>query len=259
MPHDDPTSSDAEKRARILESAFEVCERRGVAAARMEEVATRAQVSKATLYRFFESKQQLLLAALIASYDEDLRMAYENVELTADPRRVLDQILEGLVRVLETNTPSLRVFYQIWGVVAEDQASRRQLDEFMRSFHAERNRELAQLLRRGQQAGLFRAGVSPEVMAQSIDVLLDGSTLCAPASIHWCAVSWSWTPRPRRLARRGTPTSATLSELCRPTLRSTPAYRLPRRVSTWVNSGAGRSPSCCRTGRWPALRRSSRS
>ena len=118
MPHDDHTPSDEEKRARILEAAFEVCERRGVGAARMEEVAARAQVSKATLYRFFESKQQLLLAALIAGYEEDLRVTYENVESTADPRRVLDQVLEGLVRVLEASTPSMRVFYQIWGVVA---------------------------------------------------------------------------------------------------------------------------------------------
>lgn len=174
MSHADHTPSDEGKRARILEAAFEVCERRGVAAARMEEVAARAQVSKATLYRFFESKQQLLLAALIAGYDEDLRVAYENVESTADPRRMLNQVLEGLVRVLEASTPSMRVFYQIWGMVAEDPTSRRQLDEFMRNFHAERKRELAQLLRRGQLAGLFRAGVSPEVMAQSIDALVDG-------------------------------------------------------------------------------------
>jgi AcrR family transcriptional regulator len=174
MPNDADTSSDEAKRARILEAAFEVCALRGVSAARMGEVAARAQVSKATLYRFFESKQQLLLSALIASYDEDLRVVYEAAEPTSDPRRELDQTLEGLVRVLENSTPSMRVFYQVWSVVAEDPASREQLDAFMRSFHAERNRELAQLVRRGQLAGLFRAGVSPEVVAQSVDAMLDG-------------------------------------------------------------------------------------
>jgi AcrR family transcriptional regulator len=168
------TSSDEAKRARILDAAFAVCAERGVAAASMEEVATRAQVSKATLYRFFESKQRLLMAALIASYEEDVRVTYEEVEPCSDPRRELDQILEGLVRVLENATPSMRVFYQLWSAVAEDPASRKQLDAFMRDFHAERNRELAQLVRRGQLAGAFRAGVSPEVVAQSIDSLLDG-------------------------------------------------------------------------------------
>ncbi len=174
MPRNDHTPSDEARRARILQAAFEVCERRGVAAARMEEVAARAQVSKATLYRFFENKQQLLLAALIASYDEDIRVAFQKVGPAPDPRRELDQHLEGLVRVLEHATPGMRVFYQVWSALAEDQASRRQLDAFMRSFHAERNRELAQLLRRGQLVGVFRTGVSPEVVAQSVNALVDG-------------------------------------------------------------------------------------
>jgi AcrR family transcriptional regulator len=174
MPRNDAAQSDEDRRARILKAAFEVCARRGVAAARMEEVATRAQVSKATVYRFFESKQQLLLAALIASHEKALRVVYEHVEPTSDPRRELDQLLEGVVRVLEKSTPGMGVFYQVWGVVAEDEASRKQLDEFMRSFHADSHRELAQLVRRGQLAGLFRAGVSPEVVAQSVDALLGG-------------------------------------------------------------------------------------
>jgi AcrR family transcriptional regulator len=174
MPNAADNSSDEAKRARILRAAFDVCARRGVAAARMEEVAARAQVSKATLYRFFESKQQLLLAALMASYEEDPRVVAEGAEPTDDPRRELDQLLEGLVRVLEHSTPDLRVFYQVWGVVGEDPVSRDKLDAFMRSFHAERNRELAQLVRRGQLAGVFRAGVSPEVVAESVDALLDG-------------------------------------------------------------------------------------
>jgi AcrR family transcriptional regulator len=174
MPNAADNSSDEAKRARILRAAFDVCARRGVAAARMEEVAARARVSKATLYRFFESKQQLLLAALMASYEEDPRLVAEAAEPTEDPRRELDQLLEGLVRVLEHSTPDLRVFYQVWGVVGEDPVSRDKLDAFMRNFHAERNRELAQLVRRGQLAGVFRAGVSPEVVAEAVDALLDG-------------------------------------------------------------------------------------
>jgi AcrR family transcriptional regulator len=174
MPNGADTSSDEAKRARILDAAFEVCARSGVTAARMEEVAARAQVSKATLYRFFESKQALLLTALIASYDEDERVARGQLEPTSDPARELDQVLEGLVRVLENAAPSMRVFYQVWSVVAEDPASRSQLDAFMRKFHAQRNRDLAQLVRRGQLAGVFRAGVSPQVLAQGVDALLDG-------------------------------------------------------------------------------------
>ena len=65
-PRDDESS---EKRRRILEAALEVCRKRGVGGARMEEVAALAQVSKGTLYRFFASKEDLFLAMMIAAYE----------------------------------------------------------------------------------------------------------------------------------------------------------------------------------------------
>ena len=64
-----------EKRRRILDAALAVCQERGVHAARMEEVAARAQVSKGTLYRFFESKEDLFLATIMDSYASVLRMS----------------------------------------------------------------------------------------------------------------------------------------------------------------------------------------
>ena len=62
------THSRDEKRARILEAALTLCERSGIEGARMDEVAALAQVSKGTLYNFFESKEDLFLATLIDSY-----------------------------------------------------------------------------------------------------------------------------------------------------------------------------------------------
>jgi AcrR family transcriptional regulator len=51
-------------RDRILESAYELFSRRGVRAVGIEEVIERAAVAKATLYRHFPSKEQLVLAFL---------------------------------------------------------------------------------------------------------------------------------------------------------------------------------------------------
>jgi AcrR family transcriptional regulator len=180
-PNDD-RQSDAAKRTRILEAAFEVCRRRGAVAARMEEVAALAQVSKGTLYRFFKSKEDLLLATIIANYEEDLRVMSArapgardaDAPVASDARVALDQLFEGLTELFEEIAPTMVVFYQSWAVVADNEESRKRLDEFMKAFHADRHRENAQLIRRGQQAGVFRADVSAEVMAQSIDALLDG-------------------------------------------------------------------------------------
>jgi AcrR family transcriptional regulator len=57
-----PTKQDA--RGRILETAYELFSRRGVRDVGVDEVVARAGVAKATLYRHFPSKDELVLAFL---------------------------------------------------------------------------------------------------------------------------------------------------------------------------------------------------
>ena len=63
-----PLSSDAAvaptARQRILDNAYELFSRRGIRAVGIEEVIARAAVAKATLYRHFPSKDDLVLAFL---------------------------------------------------------------------------------------------------------------------------------------------------------------------------------------------------
>ena len=60
--------SEARKQA-ILQAAFELLGERGLAATSMDAVAERAGVSKATIYRWWDSKELLALDALYAAWD----------------------------------------------------------------------------------------------------------------------------------------------------------------------------------------------
>jgi AcrR family transcriptional regulator len=62
LAHDRASSSAA--RQRILDTAYELFSRRGIRAVGVEEVISRAAVAKATLYRHFPSKDDLVLAFL---------------------------------------------------------------------------------------------------------------------------------------------------------------------------------------------------
>jgi AcrR family transcriptional regulator len=55
---------ESDPRQRILESAYELFSRRGIRAVGIDEVIERAGVAKATLYRHFPSKDELVLAFL---------------------------------------------------------------------------------------------------------------------------------------------------------------------------------------------------
>ena len=58
------STAEAPARARILESAYELFARRGIRAVGVDEIIDTAGVAKATLYRHFPSKDDLVLAFL---------------------------------------------------------------------------------------------------------------------------------------------------------------------------------------------------
>ena len=184
LPIDEPRGANAEpmetldpireqKRARILRAALEICARDGAATTRMEQIAQRARVSKGTLYRFFESREELLLAALLDSYPKSLRAA-AGADPEPDPRVRLKRWCEGLVGALAELATHARVQYQVWGIVAGAPGFEERLLRSLRALHAERRAEFEALVRAGQAAGSFRASVSPTVVADALDALLAG-------------------------------------------------------------------------------------
>jgi AcrR family transcriptional regulator len=163
-----------QKRARILRAALEICAQDGVAATRMEQIAVRARVSKGTLYRFFESREALLLAALLDSYQQGLRRVAAGLDPEPDPRVRLTRLCDGLAGALAELAVHARVHFQVWGVVAGTPAFEERLLRSLRAFHAERHAEFEELVRAGQAAGVFRRSVSPTVFADALGSLLAG-------------------------------------------------------------------------------------
>ena len=174
-----PTSldrSDQEKRRRILDAAFAVCEERGVLAARMEEVAARAQVSKGTVYRFFGSKEDLFLAAIMDAYAQAAHEtgADRGIDQETNAAEHLRDRLEGMAKALGAITPRVRVSYQAWGVVGDSKEAQTRLEEFLTRFHRERQAEYEEWIRAGQQDGAFRNDLDANVLALSIGALFSG-------------------------------------------------------------------------------------
>jgi AcrR family transcriptional regulator len=173
MEQNGANHSDARRR-RILDAALAVCEERGVHAARMEEVAALAQVSKGTLYRFFANKEELFLASIIDSYENGRQMGAAGRADTADPVERLRRRLDALASVLSIVAPHARVHFQAWGVVGDSPAAAVRLNDFLTRFHRERHAEYEELVRAGQREGRFRADVDANTVAHCIGGLVSG-------------------------------------------------------------------------------------
>lgn len=93
-----------ERRQQILEAALAVFSRKGFHAANVSDVAAEAGVSQGTIYWYFESKEELLNAALLAFFvdfgEESLR-AVEGCETAEEKLRCLGRSMESLSETAE--------------------------------------------------------------------------------------------------------------------------------------------------------------
>jgi AcrR family transcriptional regulator len=151
--------SEARKQA-ILQAAYELLGERGLAATSMDAVAERAGVSKATIYRWWDSKELLALDALYAAWDTAGPVTRENGTLRAE--------MLGLVRPwvrLVAGGPSARI---LTALLAEAQND----PEFGRAYRAhfvEPRRDQARaMFSRAIARGEIPAGIDVEV---AIDLL----------------------------------------------------------------------------------------
>jgi AcrR family transcriptional regulator len=140
----------------------------------MEEVAALARVSKGTLYRYFESKEQLLLNTMIDSYERFLPLVEEESREGSDPRQRLDAMLDGMTKLLAAVAPRMSVHYQAWGIVAKKRELEGRLFGFLRRFHVERGAEIQRTIREGQRRGVFRPDADVEAFEAGIQALLSG-------------------------------------------------------------------------------------
>ena len=80
------------KRAQILEAAVSLFQERGFHATSMDDISALAQVSKRTLYKYFESKETLFEAILV----EINGRISELLAVTYDPARPIEEQLRDL-------------------------------------------------------------------------------------------------------------------------------------------------------------------
>jgi len=166
-----------DKRRRILAAAQGVFAEQGFDAARMEEVARRARVGKGTLYNYCDSKEDLLIQAVIASMEEVRERIATAVEPSQEqPIRSLEDVLRMLfvdhIPWLARRFHSL--YNQVWGVIARDAEARRRFFEANRVFYRERERDFEGLIEAAARAGQSRSDVDPAEVSLLLQALFDG-------------------------------------------------------------------------------------
>jgi AcrR family transcriptional regulator len=162
----------AERIPQILAAARAVFARSGFAQTRMEDIAREAGLSKAALYLYFDSKDDVV-SALLTQYFAEAFADLETLRQTPGPlRRRLNAWTQRRIAELEADPAFLAIGYEFFAVAARQEAVR----EVLRGYYHRYQVELARLLAEGR-AELSGSRLTPPELATTIVALLEGLTL----------------------------------------------------------------------------------
>ena len=159
---------DAEKtKAEILLAARDEFARHGLAGARVERIAERADVNKRLLYYYFSNKDDLFLAVLEQAY-ADIRGAEQALHLDAmDPVEAIRQLVSFTWHYYLEHPE----FINLLNSENLHQAVHLKRSERIREMNSPLVQLLDHVLERGRRDGLFRAGVDAVQLYISIAAL----------------------------------------------------------------------------------------
>jgi len=157
----------SDKHSKIIEAAIKVFARKGFYNARISDIAKEAQVADGTIYLYFNNKYDIL----ITLFEEEIGKIIAEVKLLLegmdDPREMLRQFALHHLKMLESKRELLEVL----------QMELRQSNKFMREYRNTKFIEyvdiISGIVRKGQEAGIFRKDAMPGVFKRAFFGALD--------------------------------------------------------------------------------------
>jgi len=145
-----------EREARILRATEALFARQGYARTSMQDIARRSKLAVGTLYNYFPSKPEILLAIVDRDTAEGVSAGEAIVEAPpSDPTEAVEQLLEGALE------PYARHDRMLWRELIGAAMTDRQLAEGVFGSDARLIGMLAALLGAFEARGQLRPGVEP--------------------------------------------------------------------------------------------------
>jgi AcrR family transcriptional regulator len=145
----------AQRRKDVLRAAAEVFRSKGVAATSMKDIADAANVNRASIYYYVESKEELYEAVVLDAVEDNIAKAEALVRSRIDPREKLEQMVRLLLKSFADNYPQIYVF------IAERTGEKASptIHDLQERFDA----ALTKIIAQGVKRGTFRSDVDPHV------------------------------------------------------------------------------------------------
>ena len=156
-----------DKHRKIIRAATKVFAKKGFFNARISDIAKEAKVADGTIYLYFNNKFDILLSV----FEEEIGKLIEQVTLLLqkedNPRRMLEIFIANHLEEMKKNRNLAEVIH----------IELRQTSKLIRDYRKNKFSDyldlIASIIEHGQQNGIFRQDVHPEIAKQIIFGALD--------------------------------------------------------------------------------------
>ena len=176
-PPMDPGELTRRKRA-ILDAALRLVAARGASSVRLRDVARESGVSVGTLQYYFDSRDQLIREAFDQHAREVVDLVARAGDESASPPERLNAVIEAAVL-----RPDLRYSAALWMEFVTAGLHDDQLRELLAGAYEVWRDLLADVVRAGTEAGVFRPLLPPETVVACLVALIDGFELAVAVNV----------------------------------------------------------------------------
>ncbi|MCI2425259.1 TetR/AcrR family transcriptional regulator [Candidatus Acetothermia bacterium] len=164
------------KTSKIKEVALSLFAERGYHQTTMSDIAAAAGVGRGTLYWYFPTKEELLIAAFRQEMEEMLAESKELAERKISPLEKLSLAMEELPRSLADHGDLTRVLFQVWSEGSEEM--KQQIEAAWERLNRHDHALITRIIKECIEENIFRP-VDPATVAATLIAFTDG--LC----YHW--------------------------------------------------------------------------
>lgn len=156
-----------DKYHRIIHAATKVFAKKGFFHAKVSDIAKEAQVADGTIYLYFDNKDDIL----ISLFEEQMSAVLENmineISKEKDAIKKIERFALTHLRLIELNKNMAEII----------QVELRQSGKFMKEYKNEKFLQylnlISDVIREGQEKGIFRKGIIPEIAKRAFFGALD--------------------------------------------------------------------------------------
>lgn len=157
----------SDKHDKIIQAAVKVFAKKGFFNARVSDIAKVAKVADGTIYLYFNNKFDILISVFDEEITKIISQVRQLLEKENDPRRMIEIFALKHLSLLKKNRSLIEI------IQMELRQSNKLIKEYRKTRFSEYVDIISEIIRKGQEQGIFRKDILPGVAKRAFFGALD--------------------------------------------------------------------------------------